>query len=184
MGAGQSSGAQDQVLPGLLPADTFEAQRDPAAVAPDQILTRPSAGPAYPTGTPCVCAWRWSEAADGTITVEPADTVGLATGFRGAPVFMTWCVVCGGERDGQFRPDNAIKYGPLPEEEAQQLAPTVEEITERVMERMVPPTVTETSVDAITERVLSNVASYLSSDAFISALAAKLTPQRSATKRA
>jgi len=37
MGAGQSSGAQDQVLPGLLPADTFEAQRDPAAVAPDQI---------------------------------------------------------------------------------------------------------------------------------------------------
>jgi len=97
---------------------------------------------------------------------------------------MTWCVVCGGERDGQFRPDNAIKYGPLPEEEAQQLAPTVEEITERVMERMVPPTVTETSVDAITERVLSNVASYLSSDAFISALAAKLTPQRSATKRA
>jgi hypothetical protein len=48
-----------------------------------------AAGPAEPTGLPCTCV--------------------MPTQLRGQDPNITWCVTCGGERDGVARPENALR---------------------------------------------------------------------------
>ena len=61
---------------------------EPGDVAPAPNSDR-GFGPADPTGLPCTCQ--------------------MPTSIKGAPADMTWCVVCGGERDRKERPENALK---------------------------------------------------------------------------
>lgn len=146
---------------------------DPEAVQTSELIQRPrQAGPPDPTGNPCTCAYEWeTDPKTGDITVFEID--GIATGFRGAPRYMTWCIVCGGERDGNFRPDNAIRYGgALP---AMPEAVNAEDIEARVLARMRQQAPTpEVDEQAIVERVMEQVGDTLASDRFIDLLAEKI----------
>lgn len=178
---GQWMGATDRPRDEVLPNPTGDAV-DPEAVRSEEQIARPrQAGAPDPTGAPCTCAYEWEvDEATGDITVFSID--GIPTGFRGAPRYMTWCIVCGGERDGNFRPDNAVRYGgALPEVEP---VPSADEIARKVMARMAP--VAEVDEDAIAARVTATVTEQvggmLMSDAFITALTQKLADRRETDK--
>lgn len=139
--------------------------RDPEALPAEQQTRKagPSAyGPAIPTGNPCTCAFQWEEIEqeDGSKVVNLYTTGGLATGFKGAPRFMTWCIVCGGERDGEFRPENAIKYGDYVPPAPQPLNATrvQEQVVETVMDQVGSMIASDRFIDALAERVAAKVA--------------------------
>jgi hypothetical protein len=152
---GSDGAAQDMVV--------VEAQqRQEGTVHPDQIIHREEPGPATPTGEPCTCVYEWElDEANNEISVWIKEHPGLASSMRGAPRWMTWCVVCGGERDGQFRPENAIRYGGMVAEPAP--AFDVQQVT-----------------GSVVEQVMDQVAGYLGSEGFLDGLseriAAKMTP--------
>jgi hypothetical protein len=144
MGAG--SGPQDQVV---VTAET----RQEGTVSEDQIVHRSEPGPQTPTGEPCTCVYEWeTNEAENTIEVFIKPSPGISTKLRGGPVWMTWCVVCGGERDGNFRPENAIRYGNAIPEAAPQV--DANEIAQQVL-----------------DGVMGQLGDYLGSEGFINAIA-------------
>lgn len=143
-----------------------EGAEDSEAVPAEQRIQRAQvSGPPEPTGEPCTCKYEWeTDAETGEIVVY--DIGGLATGFRGARSYMTWCLVCGGERGDNgaplFKPSSR-RYGSY--------QPEVQPVA-RVQRA---PEVDEDQLAArVTGKVMEEVASYLGSDRFTGALAAKV----------
>lgn len=150
--------AQNAVL-----REPTDSSADPAAVDSDDLVESraPGVGPALPTGEPCTCAYEWEVevAEDGTEVVTLYTKGGIASSMRGAPKWMTWCIVCGGERDGEFRPENVRKYGNY-----------VPEVQPAIDPRQLAASVTA----SVSESVLDQVAGQLASEAFLDALAARV----------
>lgn len=66
-------------------------------------------GHAEPTGLPCGCVNFSIDKNPNSPTFGKKVQQGMATRVRGADPSITWCAVCGGERDGVARPENALK---------------------------------------------------------------------------
>jgi hypothetical protein len=66
-------------------------------------------GHAEPTGLPCSCVSYSIDKNPNSPTYGKKVQQGMATRVRGADPSITWCAVCGGERDGIARPENALK---------------------------------------------------------------------------
>lgn len=66
-------------------------------------------GHAEPTGLPCACVTYMIDKNPNSPTYGKKVQQGMATRVRGADKSITWCAVCGGERDGVARPENALK---------------------------------------------------------------------------
>lgn len=66
-------------------------------------------GHAEPTGLPCACVTWIQDRNPNSPTYGKKVQQGMSTRVRGADPSITWCAVCGGERDGVARPENALK---------------------------------------------------------------------------
>jgi hypothetical protein len=126
------------VMPGTLFSDQPSA--NPAAMAIQASKVR-SGGAADPTGLPCTCA--------------------MPTWRRGQDASITWCTLCGGERDGKARPENALR--------AQ-------------MGSVLDQTGVSLSIEAIVERAADRVLAAIDYELIAASVVAKLTQAASANK--
>lgn len=158
--------AQNEIM-----ENPVENLQDQEAVSQDQLITRAAQpGPPAPTGEPCSCAFEWEVDERGDITVYASE--GIATGFRGAPRYMTWCLICGGERDGQFRPSNAVKYGGLVPEPPKPVS--AQTIADQVLARVQATAAPEVDEAGIADAVMGRVSETLASERFLDVLAERI----------
>jgi len=73
----------------MQPWTLFSDNTTKAGSPQEVVIPRRNSGRAEPTGLPCTCI--------------------LPTYLRGEDPSITWCVNCGGERDGVARPENALR---------------------------------------------------------------------------
>jgi hypothetical protein len=85
----------------------FSDSKDDGGVA-TQLRVRGYAGPAEPTGLPCSCV-QFVDVRDPVTGQTKKEQRGMPTELRGQSPSITWCAMCGGERDLIPRPENALK---------------------------------------------------------------------------
>ncbi len=182
---------QDTILPTV---GAEGARQDPGRVPVDQLITRQQrVGPAAPTGEPCTCAYQWEEGEDGRpVNIRPTAG-GLPTGFRGAPRWMTWCIICGGERGDNgaplVNPENAIKYGDsVPDRPKTRDEAALDQRIEHVLERQAAafraaPVDEAALAEKVAAIVFERVADTLAAPAFLDVLAERLGAGKPARSR-
>ena len=88
-------------------ATLFSDAKDDGGVA-TQLRVRGYSGPAEPTGLPCSCV-QFVDVKDPVTGATKKEQRGMPTELRGQSPSITWCAMCGGERDLIPRPENALK---------------------------------------------------------------------------
>jgi hypothetical protein len=84
----------------------FSDKKDDGGLPRQLQRSQGRSGAVEPTGLPCSCAY---DIEGNRLLDEKGKPKGMASYKRGQDPAITWCTVCGGERDGVARPENALR---------------------------------------------------------------------------